>query len=492
MLELTKNMVPLIPNAANLIESMRSIGYSFETALADVIDNSISAQASKINVYLQDKGGVPFIQIIDDGWGMNDHELVEAMRLGSKNPMNLRNEKDLGRFGLGLKSASFSQCRVLTAISKKNDKICGYQWNLDQVAESDKFEVLMLTSEQIDKLENIQILKNIFSGTIIQWSNFDRINHAATSLKEELTNLMYYAIDHLSLIYHRYLEEGLQLLVNNTEVKPKDPFLINHSGTQIRPSKIVKIDGESIHLQPYVIPYFSKLSTEDKRKLGKANDQYRSQGFYLYRNKRLIVWGDYLGLARKSELGINLRIQVDIPNSLDYLWEIDIKKSRASVPSKIKKSLLSSITDGESISKRLYKFRGNREINNEQSIWNFIEERDGRFRFEINLENNIYQELLDTLNNSQRQLINILIKGISDNLPVKKIYAEMADGRSQSTPEAFQVLESLKEILDFTESQENMDKKQFCRALIVMEPFSSDEKAIELLNNYISGGDRVE
>lgn len=484
---LNENMVQLLPNATSLIESMRSIGYSFETAIADVIDNSISAKASEVEIYLLKKNGLPFIQILDDGWGMDNEELLEAMRLGSKNPATKREEGDLGRFGLGLKSASFSQCRVLSVISKKKNDTYGYQWNLDKVAQSNKFEVLRLTDEQIVSMENIEYLADRDSGTIVQWEHFDRITDASTNLQTELTVLMDGATDHLSLIYHRYLDDGLKISVNNGTIKPKDPFLLHHPGTQIRPQKNIEIDGVKIRLQPYVIPYHSNLTAEDKRKLGKANDHYQSQGFYLYRNKRLIVWGDYLGLARKSELAKNLRIQVDIPNSLDYLWEIDVKKSRASIPGKIKKNLLSTITDGEAVSKRIYNFRGNKEVSHEQSIWEFIEEREGHFRFEVNSKNSVYQELLDTMDVDQKKIFSIFIDALCENLPVKKIYAVLADGRVHSLPEKSKVIENLKGIIDFADSQPEIDKNRFCRSLIVMEPFCSDEDAIKLLNNHILG-----
>ncbi|WP_321387432.1 ATP-binding protein [uncultured Enterococcus sp.] len=480
-----KNIVTLLPNAASLIESMRSIGYSFEMAIADVIDNSISAEAKKIDIFLLKREEEPFIQIIDNGFGMDNSELLEAMRLGSKNPSLDRQENDLGRFGLGLKSASFSQCKVLTVISKKMGIICGYQWDLNRVSITDRFEVIKLTDDQIRCTKNIEYLDNNLSGTIVQWEDFDRIIQSSKSLQNELTNLMNQAVDHLSLIYHRYLRSGTRILVNNTKIESKDPFLVDHPSTQIRPSKTILVDGVKIRLQPYVIPYFSKLSAEDKRNLGKSNDQYFSQGFYLYRNRRLIVWGDYLGLARKSELAKNLRIQVDIPNSLDYMWEIDVKKSRASVPSKIKKNLLSSITDGEIVSKKMYSFRGNKEISDEQALWQFIEERDGDFRFEINLENNICQELFSTMDSSQKKLFNILLKALGANLPTKKIYAEMADGHFQAPLETSEIIEDLNEILSHAELHPKINSKKLVKSLICTEPFNSNKKAIEILNAYI-------
>lgn len=483
---MNKKTISLLPNAASLIESIRSIGYSFETALADIVDNSISAEAKNVNIYLQDVNDNPIIQVIDDGHGMNNLELLEAMRLGSKNPKQLRNKSDLGRFGLGLKSASFSQCKSLTVVSKQEDQIYAYKWDLDVIEQHNRFEIIQLSTNNILNIKNIELLKNMDSGTLVQWEDFDRINESSSSLNEELIALMDLAIEHMALIYHRYIAEGLSILVNNTELPIKDPFLRDNPLTDIRPDKIVSIDDKKITLHPYVLPYFSRLSAEDKRKSGKLNEQYKSQGFYLYRNKRLIIWGDYLGLDRKSELTKNLRIQVDIPNNLDYMWEIDIKKSRASVPSKIKKNLLSAISDGKKVSKRLYTFRGNKEIGEEQSVWNYISERDGEFRFEVNNENNIFQTLVSSLNSEQEKLLMLLLDTLGKNMPIQKIYAEMADGHKLFIDMDERIKLQLQEILDFADTLGKAVGKQLVKTLLVSEPYRTNKQCLEIINDYLN------
>lgn len=486
VVDMKEKRISLLPNASSLIESMRSIGYSFETAIADIVDNSISANAKCINIFLQDINDEPIIQIIDDGKGMTNKELLEAMRLGSKNPNQVRDENDLGRFGLGLKSASFSQCKTLTVVSKQDCNIHAYKWDLDIVATHNKFEVIELSNNDILDIKNIGFLDDFSSGTLVQWEDFDRINESTSSLGDELITLMDTAIEHMALIYHRFIDEGLAILVNNTKLPNKDPFLTDNPLTDIRPEKTVTIEGKVIKLYPYVLPYFSKLSAEDKRRSGKTNEQYKSQGFYLYRNKRLIIWGDYLGLDRKSELTKNLRIQVDIPNNLDYMWEIDIKKSRASVPSKIKKNLLSAISDGKKVSKRLYTFRGNKEIGEEQSVWNYISDRDGEFRFEINKENNVYQTLVGSLNSEQEKLLMLLMDSIGKNMPIQKIYAEMADGHKLfvDTDESIQM--QLQEFLDFADTLGKDGGKQLVKTLLVSEPYRTNRQYIEIINDYLS------
>src|SRR5699024_3080811 len=169
---------------------MRSIGYTFKDAIADIIDNSISAKATDISIYMRQKDENYYVQIVDDGNGMNESELIEAMRLGSKDPQNTRAIDDLGRFGLVLKSASFSQCKKLTVISKKNDVVNGFMWDLDYVRKINHFMIKKLTETQINNIPNIAQLYEYQSGTIVQWEDFDRIEAGAHKMGDELTRLM--------------------------------------------------------------------------------------------------------------------------------------------------------------------------------------------------------------------------------------------------------------------------------------------------------------
>lgn len=480
---MNKKMITCIPNASSLIESMRSIGYSFDTALADIIDNSISAQAKNIQIFSREIDGNPYIQIIDDGSGMNRDELIEAMRLGSKNPVNTRDSKDLGRFGLGLKSASFSQCRLLTVVSKKDGQLSCFQWDLDIIAKTNNFEIRQLEHDEIEQIPNIEVLDSYIGGTIVQWEIFDRIFDSSKDLMAELAELMNLAIEHVSLIFHRFLTAELNIEVNFEKVIAKDPFLLKHPATQERKIKKVMVDGEVIKLNPYVLPHYTKLSASDKRKIGKNNELHKEQGFYLYRNRRLIIWGDYLGLAKKTELGKNLRIQVDIPNSLDYLWEIDVKKSRASVPSKIKKNLISVITDGEIVSKRVSSFRGTKELSDDKPIWQFYSERDNEFHFEINKEQYLYDSFVSTLDEQQKKIFDMLTKSIEENIPFQKIYVEIADGNHTVKQEKNEMLEELLESLSVIKHNKKINYTSFLESLLSTEPYMSSENALKIINS---------
>ena len=168
-----------IPFAPTLIESMRSLGYSFESAIADLIDNSVSASAKKIDIFFQSAIN-PYLIIIDDGCGMSPKELEEAMRYGSRNPLEQRMENDLGRFGLGLKSASLSQCRELIVISKKNNCLSCFSWNIDYVIENGAWYLIQYNINEINQLPYFDEINQKANGTYVLLREFDRV--AASSI----------------------------------------------------------------------------------------------------------------------------------------------------------------------------------------------------------------------------------------------------------------------------------------------------------------------
>ena len=478
------NTVEVLPNAAILIESMRSIGYTFKDAIADIIDNSISAKATDISIYMRQKDENYYVQIVDDGNGMNESELIEAMRLGSKDPQNTRAIDDLGRFGLGLKSASFSQCKKLTVISKKNDVVNGFMWDLDYVRKINHFMIKKLTETQINNIPNIAQLYEYQSGTIVQWEDFDRIEAGSHKMGDELTRLMDDAANHISLVFHRFLEDhDFKLSINYTEIEPKDPFLRNNPRTQQLQSKKVKLDGVALNLYPYVLPFFSTLNLEERKKAGIGDKQYELQGIYLYRNKRLIVWGDYLGLYSKSELTKNTRIQVDIPNTLDYLWELDVKKSKARIPSKIKKNILSVIHDGVDSSKRVNNFRGKKEISKKNPTWLVIKDRDDEFRFELNKDNELYNLFYNSLDENQKKLFKLYSNSVVETIPYNNIYSQVSSGYEQTNIDDEQLLNEVMDIFSNFTASSNQSLKKLAKTLLLEEIYNSNKKVFDYLVN---------
>lgn len=325
-----------IPFAPNLIESMRSLGYSFETAIADLIDNSISAKATRIDILLSPIDN-PYLIILDNGFGMNSGELEEALRYGAKNPLEKREKSDLGRFGLGMKSASLSQCRNLVVASKKDGAISCFSWNLDYIIQKKEWVLLEYGDEEINLLPQIDLLKTLSNGTYLMLENFDRISSSTDDLNTTLNSYMNSTIDHLSLVFHRFLNDGVNIHVNNNKIIPRDPFLSTNHGTQPLPEQFITINNSKIRIKPYILPYINKLTPEELQKVGGKEDLRTNQGFYIYRNKRLIFWGSWFRLTRKEELSKLARVMVDIPNDLDEVWGVDIKKSTVHLPDVIKK-----------------------------------------------------------------------------------------------------------------------------------------------------------
>ena len=214
------------PRASVLIESMRDIGYSLQTAVSDIVDNSITAGATLITFLADTASEDPTIGVLDDGFGMTESELLEAMRPGSRSPLEERVRADLGRFGLGLKTASFSQCRKLTVLTRKSGVTACAIWDLDLVAELDEWMV-----EFIEDISEIPWFENLVGdGTLIIWQNLDRlVDKVNPSDRQNLVRQIDETATHIELVFHRFLsgEPGLKKIrmeLNGRALRPFDPF----------------------------------------------------------------------------------------------------------------------------------------------------------------------------------------------------------------------------------------------------------------------------
>ncbi len=326
-----------IPDPKNLIHSLRDIGYSLETAMADIIDNSITANASKIDIYVHFDMFDSYIIISDNGSGMSKSELCRAMQLGSFDPLASRNKKDLGRFGLGLKTASFSQSSKLSVISKQETDLIGRYWDLDHIAESKIWEIGLYTSNNIRSIPKIEMLSE--TGTMILWEKLDRLIDVKSKRKTE--DIFWEKIDsareHLGLVFHRYItgERGLKKLsitINGDLIQSFDPF--EGAGKYFPDEEI-----NNIKIEAFQLPHISKVPIKQYKKLAGKDDYTKSQGFYVYRNSRLLIHGTWFRLAKQSVSSQLARVKIDLPNSEDFAWSIDIKKSRATPPDSIKLEL---------------------------------------------------------------------------------------------------------------------------------------------------------
>lgn len=249
------------PTADVLMNSMRAMGYSFEAAIADIVDNSVSAQARNIVLRFPIDPSDCCVAVCDDGIGMNKKELLDAMKYGSQLKSANRSEDDLGRFGLGMKAASLSQCRRLTVASKKDGKLSAYIWDLDIIEEKKDWYMVDCSKEQIAEIRYVDFLSDKESGTIVLWENFDLIEKSSGNVYAELGKHQNATAEYLSLIFHRYLNgEGrnpLTIMVNNYKLTGLDPFLENHRKTNARrkieiPIKDSEGKEQIVSVQPFV------------------------------------------------------------------------------------------------------------------------------------------------------------------------------------------------------------------------------------------------
>ena len=419
--------IDLPPYAPILIESTRAIGYSLEAAIADIIDNSIAADASTVHVRFFPVDD-PYLAIIDDGCGMNDEEITQAMQYGSTNPLDERSKKDLGRFGLGLKTASLSQCRQLTVVSKNGSHLVGRRWDIDHVNKTGKWSLIVLDEEEMLQLECIDSLMTFSTGTMVLWKKLDRMKKGEINFIHSMGDRMQEVGSHLSLVYHRYIagEAGirkLSIFLNDEKLSPADPFLQKRS-FQAMADETYILHGEKITIRPFILPHISKLTANEISILGGKDGLRRQQGFYVYRNKRLLVWGTWFRMMRQGDLSKLARIQVDIPNTLDDFWTLDIKKSTAIPPPELRKCLETVIQNIAEKSKQTWVFRGKKEVTDKvQHVWNRLKRPNGDVLYEINRDHPLVSAAFAAV--SEHSIVETLLRQIEQSLPVNQLYVDM-------------------------------------------------------------------
>ncbi len=436
-----------IPKASTLMGSLRSMGYSFESAVADVVDNSISAHARNIRILFPSNPMDELaLGILDDGDGMTDDVLFEAMRYGCLSAEEERSEEDLGRFGMGMKSASLSQCRRLTVISYEGKNLNGYTWDYNHIVETQDWMIQELEAREIDELPYISRLKNQGVGTLVIWQDFDVLsNSSGGQVYSSLVDLRSSLEKSLALIYHRYLSGGassrLHIYINELDIKPLDPFLEQHPKTTSKKEIELDVKDSSgieriIKIRPFILPFATELKEKDKQLIGGVENLRAKQGFYIYRNKRLIIWGTWFGLKQRAELTKNARIRVDIPNSLDDIWSIDIKKQQASIPKQILHRLKKAVEEALDFSVRQQNYRGRtRKVNeNIDYIWDRKEGRNNTFFYQINRESKLFQFVRDKMNDEDYGYLEMLLTEIENNLPIQQLYIDKSN-ECVSTPE---------------------------------------------------------
>ncbi|MDO9338931.1 MAG: ATP-binding protein [Bacteroidales bacterium] len=480
--------VEAIPEASSMIETFRAIGYSIEAAVADIIDNSISSGAKSIWVNFEWQGAETWLSVKDDGSGMTNDELVQAMRPGSKNPLDDRGTKDLGRFGLGLKTASFSQCRKLSVISKKeNYEHVYWTWDLDFVNQTGNWNLIKYLPEGNFEDE----IKTVKSGTIVIWNDIDRLakdlQRDDENALDKFLQIMMQVKKHLAMVFHRFLENGrIKILFQDRPVEGWNPFLPYEPATQGFPEEPF-YNGKVI-VKGYVLPHKSKISEDKFKKSEGPKGWNEQQGFYIYRNERLLLAGDWLGMFRKEEHYKLARIEISLPNSLDSEWQIDIKKSIARPPIVLRDQLKAYAGNVRAQAVEVYRHKGKnvKPYLGQKFIPLWIDHKRGdKWFYKINRAHPLIEKIKTQANDKPDKAIETLLRFIEETIPVKSIYIrEAEEPEAQGKPfEGIMhddICSLMKSIFDSLTKQGKTIEE--AKAVIInLEPFNHYPEYLEIL-----------
>lgn len=420
-----------VPPSGFLMSSLRAVGYSLETAIADIIDNSISAEASEIDILFDGEVDQPFLAILDNGSGMSPESAREAMRLAGSSPLRARGESDLGRFGLGMKTASLSQCRKLTIVTKVDDVVSGFTWDLDLIEESGEWQLAVHDRSDIRDIPYVEELNARRSGTLVVWRNLDRLVEGAADTGRHLDAKMASVREHLSLVFHRFVTgdgvKRVKITTNFVELKPIDPFLSRAGRTQSSPVEFLDIEGSRVSIRAYTLPFVNKMSKTEREMATSQGSLRDTQGFYVYRANRLVIWGTWFRLTQRTELGRLTRVRVDVPNSLDHLWNLDIKKSSAVPPLVIRDRLRELAARFVEPSERAHRFRG-RNLAADDSVsrmWDVIEDREST-SYRINRSHPALTRLTDSMSTDQLAMLQAVLGIVESAYPMQDLFNRMS------------------------------------------------------------------
>jgi hypothetical protein len=486
-----------VPPGASLLQSLRSVGYSLPTAVADIVDNSIAAHAKTVRLEFEWNGDRSWIAILDDGDGMAEDELREAMRPASRNPLEVREASDLGRFGLGLKTASFSQCRELCVISKrKGGGVAVRTWDLDYVAKKNEWRLLKRLTPSAEKYA--EILERLENGTVVVWGKLDRVvpegigpNNAPGQTR---FNALIEDVDqHLSLTFHRFIENRqLALTVNGSAVKAWNPFAGNE--LQVIPTPVEPIEylGSEVLFQGFILPHKDKLSAEQFERYGGPKGWNSQQGFYVYRNGRLLLCGDWLGLGSPSRWTLReefrlARISVEIGNTTDADWHLDVKKSTARPPALIRARLTDLAQNVRERARSVFVHRGRygkRVVPKEEIVrpWQVVSS-GARSRYVINRNHPLVAAAISAASGSE--VLDRLFRLLEHTIPIQQIWLDAAEEATAAPYDDIPVDVIRSDLRSTCEQLERggLSRSQAIATLKNIEPFMDHPKLIKELES---------
>jgi hypothetical protein len=435
-----KTFEDVTPNPEFLIKSIAEQGYSLEAAIADLIDNSISSDAKHIEL-LTDIIEEPFrFYLADDGIGMTLEELKENMKFPSNSPDNSRQSSDLGRFGLGMKTASFSQTRKFTIISRKKDteKFNARTWDLEVLKSEKSWKLIVNTENEINKFisdyykiseEHLESFTDFHVNTIIIWEGlykfeeYLKIENKKKALKKEISEI---TSDYLSLVFHKFMEqsEPLKIRINNSILQPFNPFPKKEKDLRVLEFREKNFSDDIIKMEGYVLP--SRSIEEARNGTSIWTTKYKSlidmEGIYIYRANRIILFGGWNGIIKRAPRMQLARLKVDIGNSVDHLLHLNVAKSQVIIPHDLKKAFEDYVDILKYESNKEYYNRTSKSISNKNenkfSLFEKVPSNKG-MKVEINKNYPLLQEIEKELSEKSKSNLKVLIKMI--NIQIDKI-----------------------------------------------------------------------
>ncbi|MBG9451322.1 ATP-binding protein [Cytobacillus firmus] len=458
------------PSAAPVIQALRSIGYNANTAIADLVDNSLDARAVKIHINFAYGESDGMITISDNGTGMDEEMLQTAMNIGSKDPRAKRGANELGRFGMGLKTASFSLGKRLSVLSKKDGVYNERCWDLDHVSECNEWQLYTkIPADVRTKMGDIESK----SGTIVCIDKLDRFMGYGGKRKLKETsfyNKVARINRHLEFVFHSILEKSeVEMFINGKEIVPWDPFMRYHPNTMEGEMQMLRINENRIKVQYYILPHASHLTEPEYKKAGGYKGWRDHQGLYIYRENRLLYFGDWMGLFPKDAASQLARVRIDLPNAADSDWQVDIKKSGINLPEDAKRRLEAISSIARKVSRDIFYFRTqpgprNPSIKGSLNTWEQSGSEDGP-QFILNRNHPILSELLKNLDDENAKLLNLYLKFVQLGSPSNII-------DSPKVPE--------EEVQDVPDSQKEL-VIQFASSMLKLNVAENEEQLFNIL-----------
>lgn len=428
------------PNPEYLIKSIAEQGYSLESSLADLMDNSISANANNIEILIK-MDQEPFtLFIADNGDGMSEDELKTSMQFPSSSPEEMRNIFDLGRFGLGMKTASFSQTRCFTVISRKKGTktFNGRTWDVNYLKQEGKWRLLINSPEEVFELlqkyislseGHLNRFENFEANTIVVWrglykfENYLEENNRQSALKKQVTEV---TSDYLSLVFHRFMERTvspLKIRINNIQLYPFNPFPTHITDFRPIEYKQKNFSTDTIKIEGFVLP---SRSIDESKGVSIWTTKNRGlmdmEGIYIYRADRLIHFGGWNGLIKKAPRLQLARLRVEIGNSVDHLLHLNVAKSQVVIPHDLIVAFEKYIDDlkieaeREFFNRGIRKFSGNCKEDHEQ-LFERKASNKGTL-LELNRNFPLLKSLIKELHKEQLVKLNMVIRMINTRINV--------------------------------------------------------------------------